>query len=94
MVWLVNIGHFRDPAHGGFLQGAIHYFKRAYILLQQKNILYTHLRPVAPHFHPVTLIQRYFLSSSLLLVECRRVKILTNFCFCNPRKNHDEYFYF
>ncbi|THG08338.1 hypothetical protein TEA_019095 [Camellia sinensis var. sinensis] len=27
LVWLVNIGHFRDPAHGGFLQGAIHYFK-------------------------------------------------------------------
>ncbi|CAL5429808.1 unnamed protein product [Camellia sinensis] len=35
---------------------------------------------------------RYFLSSSLLLVECGRVKIMTNFCFCNPRKNHDENF--
>lgn len=27
LVWVVNIGHFRDPAHGGFLRGAIHYFK-------------------------------------------------------------------
>ncbi|KAL7180389.1 hypothetical protein ACSBR1_043565 [Camellia fascicularis] len=35
---------------------------------------------------------RYFLSNSLLLVECGRVKIMTNFCFCNLRKNHDENF--
>lgn len=27
LVWIVNIGHFRDPSHGGFLRGAIHYFK-------------------------------------------------------------------
>ncbi|KAH7523744.1 hypothetical protein FEM48_Zijuj06G0044500 [Ziziphus jujuba var. spinosa] len=27
LVWIVNIGHFRDPSHGGFLLGAIHYFK-------------------------------------------------------------------
>ena len=27
LVWVVNIGHFHDPAHGGFLRGAIHYFK-------------------------------------------------------------------
>ncbi|CAL5343637.1 unnamed protein product [Camellia sinensis] len=36
----------------------------------------------------------YFQSSSLLLTECRRVKNMTNFCFCNPRKKHDENFYF
>ncbi|GJX76564.1 calcium-transporting ATPase 3, endoplasmic reticulum-type protein isoform X1 [Tanacetum coccineum] len=27
LVWIVNIGHFRDPVHGGFFQGAVHYFK-------------------------------------------------------------------
>ena len=32
LVWLINIRHFRDYAHGGIFRGAIHYFKVAVAL--------------------------------------------------------------
>ena len=32
VLWLINIGHFRDPVHGSMLRGAIHYFKTAIAL--------------------------------------------------------------
>lgn len=65
LVWVVNIGHFRDPAHGGFLRGAIHYFK---VCLQMNYFI---------HFLTFSVV----LSADLFFLSLSRFLFATVHCY-------------
>jgi Ca2+ transporting ATPase len=42
LVWLINIGNFSDPSHGGFTKGAIYYLKVCYSAIVASPFLIRH----------------------------------------------------